>query len=150
MSSFICSAKHFNSIEKAITEYNNLENGYAFHFNGDYATTESLITMLNNLRFLNVVCVTFQYRHIEPIVDAEIQSELKEIGKPTQIKPLTLLGLFNALSCVDYQIETEHVSGLYDEIVNATMPTLKAFISCLAEKIVRNLPEDKTCTWSID
>lgn len=151
MSSFICSSKHFCSIENALNEILSGSEGYYLERNTGLKSKQDISKFVENLRWLNVVCVTFQYRsHYEGKMDAQISAELANVATKCKPKYLSLHGLYNALTCVDYQIETEHVKGLFDTQVSETMPLLKNLIDYLARQIVSKLPDDNTNNWSID
>ena len=150
MSSFICNAKHFNSIESNLIAYVHSSefNKYSF---GQDLTKDDVIKFVDILRELNVMCVSMQYKHhYAGKLDAEIKEQLECVKSRTHTSPLTLLGLYNALCCVNYQIEVEHVEGLCDDLVNNTMPLLDKFIKDIAQTVVGKLPDDKSNTWEIN
>jgi hypothetical protein len=166
MSSYICSPKHFNSIEEKLKNlvydsnfylpyslkdilpkwYNKKDNSFDVIF-------VEIKNIINSLRELNVLCVSLQYKnHYVGRLDQEIENELVIVKQKTEIKGLSKHGLYNALSCLNYQIELEHLKDLRNltlEEENA-MKFLKEFKISLAEDIIRELEEDKTNTWSID
>jgi hypothetical protein len=63
-----------------------------------------------------------------------------------------LHGLYNALRCLNYQIELEHLEELTnkDESTQKPYQFLNIMIDFLAHLIVSELPDDKTNTWSIE
>lgn len=163
MSSFICNSKHFNSIE------NKLSNMFAFddwfylpnklkpiypELSDRYNTKikEVVKNIMDELRELNVVCVTLQYKHHYNDVNTEIIDQKTDLFYNTSdYKELTPLGLYNALRCLSYQIEIRHLedlSGLTEKQQNA-MYFLEEIIKELAEYICSKLPDDKTNTWEI-
>ena len=163
MSSFICSAKHFNSIESGILK---LLNDNTFH---SYALKEfnlysydaipktlevTLKGFMGTLKKLNVLCVSLQYRkdEVEGTLDTLIEDRKKEVNQKTNIVDLSKLGLYNALKCLVYQVEIEQLEDIRDLERGETkaMLFLETFINCLANHICGKLPEDETNKWSID
>ena len=166
MSSFICSAKHFNSIEESLKKYVNSRDFYAYKLKNLYPvlfrpkeqlyeTVEKQITdIVNELRKLNVICVSLQYKHH---YDGRLNEEIKEqeeiaFDRSEGYKELSLHGLYNALNCLNYQIELEHLEELTGnkEAENKAYQFLQIMTENLAHYLVRKLPEDNTNRWSID
>ena len=162
MSSFILSAKHYNSIEKGIEQVlkHSHFNSYELKPFGLYSynvlpkQVPSIIEgYISNLRELNVLCVMLQYKHhYEGVLDEQIQVNLQEVKQKTDVKDLTALGLFNALKCIIYQTELEHLEGIRNltEEEQKAFNFLETFINVLAKFICGELPEDETCKWTID
>lgn len=149
MSSFVCSPKHFCSIKKGLKDLYTKDQYFARW--SPFQELTDIDTFIDNLIWLNVVCVNFQYKHHnEGKLDTVIPLELDYAKKTVTPSFLTLHGLYNALKCVNYQIETEHVKGLYDLQVSETMPILETLLNKLAKKIVDELPDDKSNTWCIN
>jgi len=168
MSSYICTPKHFNSIEQKIADLINYNSDFYFPYKlrREYpvlysrtslpsAKEEEISKIIDCLRELNAVCVTLQYKdHYKGKLDKEI-SDQKQIlfeGKKEGYKNLTLTGLYNALRCLNYQIESEHLKdlfGLNTEQENALL-FIETMTNELAHMIIRELPEDKSNRWSID
>ena len=123
--------------------------------NNLHETTEKQITeIVNELRKLNVICVSLQYKHhFEGKLNEEIK-EQEEIAfdRSEGYKELSLHGLYNALNCLSYQIELEHLEELTGkkEKEQKAYRFLQIMIDFLAHYLVRKLPEDKTNRWSID
>lgn len=161
MSSYINSPKHFNSIEHKFHLLAN-SNEFSFPYSVSsilpncYNKNETLIEtmereltdVIDTLRELNVLCVTLQYKDACAV---ELQAELKFVKTKTKIKDLTLHGLYNALCCLDYQIELSHLEQTRKLTVKeqSAVQFLKEMRISIAIKLVRSLPEDKTNTWSI-
>lgn len=167
MSSFIPSANHFNSIERTViflTQNNNFYFPYSFkdkfekiYYKGHYSQDlidKEVISIIDTLRELTPLCVTLQYRHhYEGTVDKEI-SEQTEILKQTRKggTPLTKVGLFKALQCLSYQIETEHLTqlrSLTTEEENALF-FVDELKNALAIDIVSSLPDYEAQKWEIE
>ena len=150
MSSFICTSEHFNSIDKGLK---NSEIIKVLHLqNFEFIKSENSISeCINELRNLNVLCVSLQYKHHYKNLDQEIVEQLEIVNSKTKSKALSPLGLFNALKCIRYQIEVEHLEELRklsEEEVNA-LNFLEHSIQSLACYICSKLPEDSTNTWCI-
>jgi len=166
MSSFIPSAKHFNSIERSViflTQSSNFYFPYSFkdkfpkiynkgHYSQDAIDAE-VKAIIDTLRELTPLCVTLQYKHhYQGGVDKEIAEQtaiLKQENKGGE--PLAKIGLFKALQCLSYQIETKHLTdlrSLTNEEENALffVDELKCV---LAVDIVAGLPSYDTEKWEI-
>ena len=166
MSSFICSAKHFNSIENKLhllaasssfyVPYSLKEITPKFYDRKKYLIEDietEISEIIDTLRELNVLCVSLQYKHnFEGTLDNEIKEELTLVKTKTDIKGLTRHGLFNALRCVDYQIESEHLNDLRSLTQNEenALAFVKGLYISIALDLVRELPDDKSNKWSID
>jgi hypothetical protein len=167
MSSYVCSAKHFNSVENALqillaSKTNGFSAPAAFrekfpsvYYKSDFDAIDKTVTVIcNELRKLNVLTVTYQYKdHYKGRVNTEIKTATDALLKyRTEKVKLTTLGLYNALNCIEFQIETQHITDfrpLYPEEENALL-FLTEMIESIGLYIIRKLPEDKTCRWEID
>jgi hypothetical protein len=114
---------------------------------------KEVTALCDELRRLNVLCVSLQYKHHhEGTLDAEIKTETDDLlTNKAEKKDLTILGLYNALRCIRYQIETEHLKdlrGLTPE-ENKAVTFANFCIDELAHLMVSNLPEDTSCHWSL-
>lgn len=157
MSSFICSATHFNSIQaKTIDLFLDQRfNAYSFNEYDLYNRPEdevrkTLQELFTGLRELNVFAYHFQYRqHYETTLDQEIQAALIEINQKTPIRRLSFQGLYNGLACLNYQIEEDHLIGIREDLFG-----YKKFLEILksntAEFICSIAEEDKTNVWEIN
>lgn len=166
MSSFICGPKHFNSIEKALTILFQHDNYFRYTYelndiseilaNTTKISVEKICSeikkFINELRDLNAICVTLQYaHHYEGKINQEIQSAKKFTRSTEEHKELTLHGLYNALRCLTYQIEIEHLEelgGLSNEQKQA-MKFINIMENKLARAIIIKLPDDPTNTWEV-
>lgn len=109
--------------------------------------------IVDTLRILQATCVTLQYKHhYQGTLDKEIQEQ-----KDTLLTfkgggvHLDKVGLYKALQCISYQIETKHLKdlrGLTGEEQNA-MIFLTAMENDLAADIVRDLPAYESAKWEI-
>lgn len=165
MSSYICSAKHFNSIEEST--FNLIRYDRDFHcyqLKGQFdklrdqrGYDESLIrkevkSIINELRELNVICVSLQYKQHYDNVDKEIKEQKELIYADKSYKTLNLTGLLKAFICVNYQIEIEHLQelgGLTDEQKRA-MNFLKIMIDYLTYRIATGTPAYDQAEWEIN
>lgn len=163
MSSFVHSAKHFNSIEKALQlAFVNSNVYYTYRikrkFNmknmGVDATYEKITEFVDTLRSLNALCVSLQYKHhYEGVLDAEIQSQTNflMLNKSENVG-LNKIALYKALQSLDYQIEIEHLKDLRELTTQEqdAMGFLSMIIDDIAHDIVRDLEEyEKANSWSI-
>lgn len=166
MSSFICSPKHFNSIEASVK---NLAYGSQFYFPYSFKTKfnalyekrkatfdnmDACITnVVDELRRLNVLCVSLQYKsHYEGRLDKEIEEQTEILMHfKKEYKILNKYELLAAMKCVNYQIETEHLKELRSltESEEDALFFLKTMVNELAMDIVTNLPEYEKAGWSI-
>jgi len=163
MSSFLLSSKHFNSVQKALVE---MIRGNHLHLyplkdkfpdiynkNSKY-TIEVINSVIDTVRELSVTCFHLQYaNHYPENLNTEIEIHRKYLlNHKTGFKQLTPLGLYNAVRCISYQIEPEHL----EELRPLTGPEADALFfldeisKALATFIIQNLPEDETCSWSIE
>jgi hypothetical protein len=167
MSSFICGAKHFNSIEKGLSELINLDGSFYIPYelkkdfpvlyhntlNSKETVNKEIKRVVDELRTLNVLCVCLQYKsHYEGVLDDEIKTQTEIVFSDKTSKYLTPHGLYNALCCVNYQIEIEHlkeISGLTPSM-EKSMFFLKTMINALAHYLVSKMPESKSNNWEVD
>jgi hypothetical protein len=166
MSSFICSSKHFNSIQKTLEFFTHGKN-YSFPYelktvcpkmydNKHYSTElieQEVREIVNALRELNVYCVLLQYKHhYEGRLNNEVQDQLEIIRDSEGGNILSLVELFKALTCVRYQIELEHLKELRElaSLENRAMSFLNIMINDLACEIVRELPAYDDASWEIN
>lgn len=166
MSSFICSPKHFNSIEKSIielTQSNSFYFPYAFKdclpelYSSknflDKDINAKVENLIDRLRELNALCVTLQYKHhYVGTLDAEIQAEtVNLLTNKKERQNLPKIGLYKALQCVSYQIELEHLKELRElnEAEKLALLFLKEMINALAHDIINHLPEYENGKWEI-
>lgn len=166
MSSFINSAKHFNSIEQKLKRllrrdfrgWHSLKDvtpGIYTHWtNGVFTESDEqeITEIINTLRDLSVLCVSLQYKHhYEGSLDAEIATQKKAVRVGTDTALLSLHGLYNALNCVMYQIEIEHLQELREltKEESKALEFVEKITSAIAMQIVDELPDDSTCTWSM-
>jgi hypothetical protein len=158
MSSFICSPKHFNSIEfylKQKQEGN--DQLYCLRelakTKNKWATGEEIKAFVDILRELNVLCCSLQYKHhFEGKLDQEIQEQRDTLltNKKT-VAHLTDIGAYKALQCLSYQIELKHLKDLralttQEELA---MKLLEEATNEIASQIVRNLPGYDTANWGL-
>lgn len=168
MSSFIPSPKHFNSIEKTLHKLYSSSNFFGpselqshfLYLHGNaynapvYLKHAEISGIIDTLRILSATCVTLQYKHH---YEGKLNSEIKEetdylLNNKDEHTILSYHGLYNALRCVRYQIELQHLEELRplsgDEC--CAMFFLNVLIPCIADYSLDQLPEDKTCQWHIE
>jgi hypothetical protein len=170
MSSFVCTSRHFNSIEKSLQAlfYNRKYSMFYLSkkiqpfapelFSPQNYTLDAIDSRLRELidsvRELNVLCVNLQYKHhAEPgTLDTIIQLETEAIKGRTGGSFLNPVQLLKALQCAKYQIETEHLKelrGLTQDEENSLL-----FISCcidsLKDLIICQMEDYKSAAWGLD
>lgn len=166
MSSFTCSAKHYNSIESALHQLISKDmfcpayelkeicpNWYERHHANHKAIKQEFSEHIDTIRELNALCVSLQYKdHYEGVLDKEIKEQIEYVKEKTEIKYLTPHGLYNALRCANYQIEIEHLQELrkLTESEQNAMKFLEVMINHVGAYIISQLPDDKSNTHSID
>lgn len=169
MSSFICTPKHFNTIENEFSKYyfktdpqTTLHPFDKFGLNSwshSKGTDEKKIKeIFTDLRELNVLSYLCQYIHHENYeigsdeFKAEILQQTKYLNTETEVKELTLLGFYRGLGCLQYQIEPENIDT--DIETRLDIKTLLEFLHVALERIAHticgNLPDDNTNNWLID
>lgn len=152
MSSFICSAKHFNSIEESLANkflYDRsfscyqLKKGFGTLYKSrdmpEGAIKKEIKGIVDGLRDLNIICVTLQYKHHFESVDQEIASQQMIMSTDKSYKLLPEAALFKALVCVRYQIETVHLENLggLSAAQERALAFLDIMINALAYDIAR-------------
>ena len=155
MSSFICSPKHFNSVERAllratIQQYPewNLYDGSRDIDKQQALIREHMLT----LRELSALCVNLQYKHHhQGELDEVIQADIAELKNASISRELSLIELHKACSCISYQIETEHLEELRPLTGNerTAILFLESIKTKLALHIIKALPEYDKAEWEI-
>jgi hypothetical protein len=162
MSSYICSPKHFNSIAESLKVLISKSNFYLpyelkekfeniVNKKNDWQNEIDLI--VDELRKINVLAVTLQYKHhYEGVLDAEIAKENLQVFEKTPIFKLSPINLFKQLQCLDYQIEVEHITDIRNltELEENAMLFLNEIINVIACYICKNSNEYDECGWGID
>ena len=141
MSSFICSAKHFNSIERALIKLTNGEGG-----------GKQIRVFMDTMRDLSVLCVTLQYaRYYKGKLDEEIAAQREFVKEKTEIQRLSLPQLVGAMKCMRYQIEIEYLTELrpLTELENRCMGFMNDTIEEF-EAITKDMAVKTDEIWSID
>lgn len=157
MSSFLCNEKHFNSISYNLLKFvkQNKINLYRLESLGYYEQSENVLknkfnVLANMLLNINLECVSRQYAHHYNNDPKNAYDNYKEelIGDK-EYKELTLLGLYNALCCLDYQIEWDRLPNSskvwYMDFYNA----FQLLTDAVAHAIVNELPADKSNNWHV-
>ncbi len=166
MSSFLNTPKHFNSIEFSIQNLfwgSNFYCPYSFKavfpelYDKKHYSTEriekTVTGIVDTLRELSVLCVTLQYKHhYTGSLDNEIAGQKTMLLTDKNDKTsLSKVGLYKAINCAMYQIETDHLKelrALTPEEENCLF-FFKELSKTLAEDIVNELKEYKDQKWSI-
>lgn len=165
MSSFICSAKHFNSVENAVVDHCIDNANFWMPYNiqkripglDHHATREqkreTVHAIFTTLRELQVLCVSLQYKHhYDGTLDEEIKQQMTAVKQKTGVVSLTRIGLYKAIGGILYQIETEHLEELR-ELTQSEKDALffaRTLENGLAKDIVSDLSEYETAKWEIE
>ena len=165
MSSYIPSNIHFNSAERAVKALITTKDFYttkaireAFPVLADYHSLpkqkeEAVSVIFFTLRRLTVLCVSLQYRHhYVGTLDKEICQQMGELVSDRKShKILNTYGLLSGLKCINYQIESRHLSDIRDltEEENNALLFLNEMISAVALYIVEHSEEYKKQKWGI-
>jgi hypothetical protein len=161
MSSYIPSAKHFNSCQAATVELLTDSDFYfgpireicpgAYHRDAVSAKAE-FKKMFDTLRRLTVLCVSLQYKnHYTGRLDSEIKEQTEVVFNSRQFEPLNKYGLLKCLGCIQYQIEPHHLEDLREltEDEKNALEFLEKMQQMLALHLVRNAPNYEKAPYSI-
>ena len=166
MSSFICSPKHFNSVETALksiisdkdfdTPYS-LKPIYPKLFNKSNLNYKELSNQIKDivdtLRKINVLTVSLQYKdNYIGTLDNEIQKEINYLlTNRNNEQYLSPTALYKALQVINYQIEIEHLTEIreLDTHESNALLFLKEITIAVATFIVTNTEEYNNADWSI-
>lgn len=140
MSSFICSTKHFNTVEKNLIDLCNDRTLY------HYPT--QINKMMQAMRQITVKSYFNQYANHYPNIEAEIKAANYELGKITKVNKLPLIAIFKALNCINYQIETPNEEMTPDELKQFLL--FEEISAAIAKKIVQNLDAYDMPQWEIN
>ena len=117
-----------------------------------FPSCEEIEEFVNVLSELQIICVCLQYRkNTQGGLDKEIQQQSEFVKQKTSLERMNEAGAYKALSCIRYQIETEHLQELRDLTLEEekAMKVLTDIIHELAAMIVQELPEYKQASYSI-
>lgn len=159
MSSYICDALHFNSCEQGLIsligrhywphEVKQLYPEFLEDSHKDQA--RRIAAIFDAIRELSARCVTLQYRHHFDDSDAEIRGQIEILKAKKRFKPLDVTGIYKALICLNYQIETHHLEALrpLTTAESQALTFLRVMIHDLAHEIATGTPEYKAAQWSL-
>ncbi len=125
MSSYIVSDKHFSTIENHLINLIEKRNDYLGFYLKEYGFYDKtpkelrnhVRTYVESLKELNVLCVSFQYKHhYVGNLDKEIKSHFKTNYFDVTPKAITNIQFYNGLKCLDYQIEFHHIKGIREDL----------------------------------
>lgn len=167
MSSFICSNKHFVSIERGIVcmlQKNDFFPSfmfkkiapqiYSYRRTSSQLAIEEINSFIEILMELQVLCVSLQYRHhYEGHLDREISKQREILHIPcNNPMPLSPAGLYKSIQCALYQIETEHLEELRPLLPKEKdcLTFFRQFAINIADYIVSRLSEYDKSPWSIE
>ena len=165
MSSFVCSANHFNEVEEALRKLilnkdmfsvgYDVKQYFPEFFDSRFYTREqtemTLMAIMTEIRKLNVLTVNIQYSDDGTVLNKkDIEAGYKEVLKKTPIETLSNVALYKALSCIAYQIEWHQITNNrpLTELEEGVRVFLKTIINDVADWIVYNLPEYNEAKWT--
>lgn len=164
MSSFICSPKHFNSLEVSMTKFfTSKDRFYCYALKEKFpilyeARRESpekvareIVSIVNSLRELNIVCVTLQYASHYENIDKEMNEQREYMISDKSYQVLNTVEIYKVLQCTRYQIETDHLDdfGGLNKHQQRAWDFLEIFIPALAEYIVDNTTVYDKAPWGL-
>lgn len=141
MSSFVCSATHFNSVCNYITGNNLNQSSYALRD----LNKRDVESWIQDVYDLNCTTVCMQYN--------ENRDTCPETLVKTEVIHLNEKDFFNVLCCIRYQIEMHQFE---EGIREATTEEVKTFeiledlLNEIARKLARKWCDDAKHKWSIE
>lgn len=150
MSCFVCSAKHYNSVKKAVVSamrdtciYSSMNAVYSLPFK-----KEDLINRIDEI-FSDIIYLNVESYCLKYGVE-DIEKTFESCFDKTPIKKIDLHGLYNALNCITYQIELDYITEtrtlLHEEAL--ALKFINDLKSEIAQEVIRVLPENETA-WEI-
>lgn len=163
MSSYILPPVHFNSVETSIknllTDPEFMIVSYPlpklnYSKNTLQQRTKTITQTFNQIRKLSAICVCLQYRHHYPhgTLNSAIETETKMlIDNQKTAKPLSNCGLYNAIICIDYQIEIQHLEELrpLSQAEREAYDLLHELITAIAHLIAKIQAKSDPVQWEI-
>lgn len=162
MSSYIPSAKHFNSCESATRELlTDSDFRFSYKFRDTFpaiyakqgaAANAEIKNVYDALKRLTVLCVSLQYKHhYVGKLDQEIQEQMELVFIKESPAFLNKYGLLKALGCIHYQIEVKHLQDLRDltEDEQDALFFLSELKSDLAYHLATHCPQYQNAPYSL-
>ena len=147
MSSFLHSAKHFNSIEKSLIELKKNNGAYGFCHNISKIDIEQV---MKHYRKFSCICVTNQYATHHEDINAELACCFKSLASDESYIILNPIELYKAISSMEYQIEFNHLGREFDDSEKLAILKFNEIKLSLSDLIINKLPEYNNCIgWSI-
>jgi hypothetical protein len=146
MSSFLHSAKHFNSIEMSLIELKKNNSRTGFCYNVSVIEIQQVMQCYRNF---SCVCVTNQYKHHYDNVAEELERSKKSLENERFVilKPIDL---YKAIQSMEYQIEFPHLEREFSDREKLAVLKFKDIKFELADLIIQDLREyDDSRCWSI-
>jgi hypothetical protein len=159
MSSQICSGKHFATLRQRTKQYVRLGRfcntelsryGITGELRNQEADDAVIDDLFDNLQRANVLTFKYKYDLGEPNFDENVKAEieyLKQNNKNIHTM-ITPLGYYNGLRCLSYQLEMEHIEGIFDDLFYYD-DFLQVLINATANWICLHLPDDETNKWAM-
>jgi len=147
MSSFLHSAKHFNSIEKSLIDLKKNNSAHGFCYNVSKIDIEQV---MKHYRKFSCICVTNQYAHHHDDINAELASCFQSLTSDQSYVILKPIELYKAITSMEYQIEFNHLGREFDDSEKLAVLKFNEIKMSLCDLIINKLPEYDNCRgWSI-
>ena len=148
MSSMICSAKHFNSTEKSTYEliikpnFNELWfRKYCKNIDDLTLVEKTIKDIFSKIKYLNVLSWCTQYNQFENEV-----ALWSHANKETSIFKLDNKGLYQALTCISYQIEEDRISITKSE--KKALEFINDMKNAIARHLIKDIPSNNE--WEVN
>ena len=144
MSVFICSANHFNSLQKSIEilKINDKLSGIG--------SVQTIQNVFSNLKDLNIK--SFYDKYSSHYRDRDLQKSIvqseKDINLKTKIKPLDFYGIYKAINCLLYQIELDTNKMLGTEL--DALKWIKNVQNKISYKIISESAKYDNAAWEVN
>ena len=147
MSSFLHTAKHFNSIEKSLIELKTKEKSYCFCSNISVIEIEQV---MKYFREFSCICVINQYKHHYDDPQKEIRLSHLALQLDESYLILKPIELYKAISSMEYQIEFSYLGREFSDSERIAVMKFNEIKLELCDLIISNLSEyQEVRTWSI-
>ncbi len=146
MSVSVCSDRHYNSVELALQSLV-LQNSEAlpYRFRKTYRMEHQVTALVDTLRDLNLIVYAVRYHK-----QGEVYAPTARSWSEGSVK-LNLPGLFQALDCVLYQLELEHLEGIREltEAERDAFTWAGHIRTGIAVHLTRTMAEEQKTAWAL-
>lgn len=147
MSSFLHTAKHFNSIEKSLIELKTKDRSSGFCHNVSVIEIEQV---MKHFRELSCICVINQYKHHYYNPEKEIRLSYLALQVDESYLILKPIELYKAIGSMEYQIEFRYLGREFSDSERIAVTKFNEIKLELCHLIISNLSEyNEVRTWSI-